>query len=460
MSGPGGSATGSSTSARPPSCTTWPTGPPSGSPTSPPISSPSGAVTNIVPDPSPDAPLWKDGHGASGWGDAAVHVPWELYRATGRTDVLADAVRLDAPLGRLRRRHAPLRAATRRGSSATREPLPHERYLWDTGWHFGEWLEPGTNMDDGLRRPVRRRPRPRRHRLPLPVRGPAGAHRPRSWATPRSPSATARSPRTCSTPGASSSSTTHGHVQPQTQANLVRALAFGLVPDDLRDAGGDRPRRAHPRRGHPPRHRLPGHPVPAPGPGRHRPPRRRLRAAPPGHEPSWLHMTDVGATTMWEDWDGVRADGTAVALAQPLQQGRGHLLPAPLRRRPRTDRARLPARSGSPPHPVAASPGRRATTTRPTGASTSPGPPTPPAPGSSTSPCPPAPRPTCASPTAPPTCSARDPTSAPGPSCELPPTTSRRCRPHATEWAGVRGRDPCGAGRDRVVRHRAQRRLA
>ena len=29
---------------------------------------PSGAVTNIVPDPSPDAPLWKDGHGASGLG--------------------------------------------------------------------------------------------------------------------------------------------------------------------------------------------------------------------------------------------------------------------------------------------------------------------------------------------------------------------------------------------------------
>ena len=38
-----------------------------------------GAVTNIVPDPSPDAPIWTNGHGSSGWGDAAVHVPWELY---------------------------------------------------------------------------------------------------------------------------------------------------------------------------------------------------------------------------------------------------------------------------------------------------------------------------------------------------------------------------------------------
>ncbi len=23
-------------------------------------------------------------------------------------------------------------------------PLPHEEYLWDTGFHFGEWLEPGV----------------------------------------------------------------------------------------------------------------------------------------------------------------------------------------------------------------------------------------------------------------------------------------------------------------------------
>jgi len=52
---------------------------------------PSGAVTNIVPDPSPDAPIWSNGQGSSGWGDAAVHVPWELHLATGRTDVLRDA---------------------------------------------------------------------------------------------------------------------------------------------------------------------------------------------------------------------------------------------------------------------------------------------------------------------------------------------------------------------------------
>ena len=55
-SAPGGWATGSSTSAPPPTSTTSPTGRPSGCSTWPPTSCRAGAVTNIVPDPSPDAP--------------------------------------------------------------------------------------------------------------------------------------------------------------------------------------------------------------------------------------------------------------------------------------------------------------------------------------------------------------------------------------------------------------------
>ena len=127
-------------------------------------------------------PIWPNGHGAAGWGDAAVHVPWELYRTTGRTEVLAD--QFDS----MRRwvDFAAARAATGRHPSRVEQrpdPLPHERYLWDSGWHFGEWLEPGDDMDDRLRPAARRRPRPRRHRLPLPLRRPARRASPTSSAT-------------------------------------------------------------------------------------------------------------------------------------------------------------------------------------------------------------------------------------------------------------------------------------
>ena len=87
-------------------------------------------------------------NGSAGWGDAVVLVPWELYEEYGDTAVLAeswpamvrwldrverDGVRDPAPGPRIER-HA--------------EPLPHEQYLWDTGFHWGEWLEPGGEPSD------------------------------------------------------------------------------------------------------------------------------------------------------------------------------------------------------------------------------------------------------------------------------------------------------------------------
>ena len=86
-------------------------------------------------------------HGSAGWGDAAVIVPWELYRAYGDAADPRRAVGVDDRLARLRgtggrRRAAPVRAAR---SAA---PAAHERYLWDTGFHFGEWKVPGEEITD------------------------------------------------------------------------------------------------------------------------------------------------------------------------------------------------------------------------------------------------------------------------------------------------------------------------
>jgi alpha-L-rhamnosidase len=112
-----------------------------------------------------------------------------------------------------------------------------------------------------------------------------------------------------------------GHIRPATQANLVRALAFGLVPQHLQslaaadlvalicDAGTHL------------------------GTGFLATPFLLPVLADHGHldvayelllqdsEPSWLTMIDRGATTMWELWDGVSADGVATASLNHYSKG-------------------------------------------------------------------------------------------------------------------------------------------
>ena len=173
----------------------------------------SGAVTSIVPDPSPDAPIWRDGHGSAGWGDAAVHVPWELHRATGRTDVLADqfdsmtrwvdfaASRAASGRHRSRRRVAA-------GAGSPRDlPVGHRLALRRMA---------RTRDEHGHRvRPARgRRPRPGGHRLPVPIGRRARPHRRDPRPHRGRPPPTASWPPTCSTPGEPSSSTPTGACSP------------------------------------------------------------------------------------------------------------------------------------------------------------------------------------------------------------------------------------------------------
>lgn len=81
--------------------------------------------------------------GIAGWSDAAVIVPWEIYQATGGAAVLE-------------RSYASMRAwcdsviATARDNRGP-ATIPDEldRHLWNTGFHFGEWLIPSQEQKGG-----------------------------------------------------------------------------------------------------------------------------------------------------------------------------------------------------------------------------------------------------------------------------------------------------------------------
>jgi alpha-L-rhamnosidase len=101
-----------------------------------------GVVPFVVPNIL-DRPLTP----AAAWGDAAVIVPWELHRAYRDRQVLDEL--WPTMVGWLER----YQRMARENRHPTREerrpnPAPHERYLVDTGFHWGEWLVPGEEITD------------------------------------------------------------------------------------------------------------------------------------------------------------------------------------------------------------------------------------------------------------------------------------------------------------------------
>jgi alpha-L-rhamnosidase len=84
----------------------------------------SGAVPFVVPDP-----LGRPTTPAAAWGDAAVIVPWVLYRRYGDVGVLAD-------------QYPSMRAWV----DCLAERAGEDR-LWDQGFQFGDWLDPSAPPD-------------------------------------------------------------------------------------------------------------------------------------------------------------------------------------------------------------------------------------------------------------------------------------------------------------------------
>jgi len=266
-----------------------------------------GRVPNFIPDSFHNV---RDGQygqitGSAGWGDAAVHVPYQLWQSYGDLDVLArqyDSMRawVEFALRTAARGRHPARAA------AWPEPAEHERYLWDTGFHWGEWLEPGADAD-GARGSE------------ADTADVATAYLYRSAATLA---------KTAALLGKSASSAHYrmiaarvrgawqaefvaqdGTVAPATQANLARALAFGLVDNHHQDAvAADLVKLI----------RRAGNHL---GTGFLATPFLLPVLADHGYldvaydlllqttAPSWLHMIQSGATTVWENWEGIDAQG-------------------------------------------------------------------------------------------------------------------------------------------------------
>lgn len=264
---------------------------------------PDGRVTNHVPDPvgtiGMSHPVASFLTGSAGWGDAAVIVPWVSWQAYGDRALLErqfPSMVAWVEFG--------LRAAEG-GRHETREsgrptPAAHERYLWDAGFHWGEWSEPGTDagpifageIDQGHVATAYLH-----HSLTLlaQMSEVLGLDRDAGRFTELA-SLTRSAWRT-------EYLDADGRVEPHTQATLARALAFGLLDGDevdrtvrdlvelIRSTGN---------------HVGTGFlttPFLLPVLADHGRVDVAYDVLLQTSPPSWLAMIDAGATTIWENWD-------------------------------------------------------------------------------------------------------------------------------------------------------------
>ena len=200
--------------------------------TSPPSRAAGGTVSLVVPDVFKyiETPSYFRSRGTAIWSDAAVWVPWALWRAYG--DLGAERT-VDSMIAHVRRV----------------ESLLSPTGVWDTGFQFGDWLDPtrhrtsrsAAKADNGVVATAclyRHRPHAHRDGRPLEAAG--------CRALQSSPSA--RELR--------STSTTSRRRHHPSDAHTVYALAivFGLLDDEERGwreaagGAGGRERQPHPDR--------------------------------------------------------------------------------------------------------------------------------------------------------------------------------------------------------------------
>lgn len=281
-----------------------------------------GAVCNFIPEPAdfsdPTTAWWRDLQGSAGWGDAVVHVPWQLYRSTGDAGILEAFFE---PMRRWVDFAAASAASGRHANRVAARPVAasHEPYVWDTGFHFGEWNEPGA--EEG-----------QIDRIRVMDHGPtATAFLFRSSdelaqiaaVLGKQDEAILYEELAAKVKEAWQQEfvTPDGHLTVPTQANLVRALAFDLAPVALREQLMDDlvatvlAADTHLATG------FLATPFLLPTLADNGRPDLAFALLTRRTFPSWLGMLDAGATTIWEGWDSLKPDGSVTSSLNHFSMG-------------------------------------------------------------------------------------------------------------------------------------------
>jgi len=251
-------------------------------------------VPNVVKDGGGTG--WSDGYGATGWADASVIIPWEVYQSFGDTRILENQYE------------------SMKGWEEYMVLHSGERYIFDYGFHFGDWLAFAEYMS---------------YYYNAPDYGYAGANTDKDLlATCYFYYTTGLMSKIASILGKAEDSKRYASIQPKikaafakeflssngrltsnTQAAYVVALSFGLVPDNMKQIASQRLAADVLHFGHLTTGFL-GTPLICKALSDNAHPELAFMLLFNKKYPSWLYPITKGATTIWERWDCIKPDGT------------------------------------------------------------------------------------------------------------------------------------------------------
>jgi alpha-L-rhamnosidase len=87
-------------------------------------------------------PIQGGSHTSAGWGDACIIIPWTLYQTYGAVRVLAENYSTMSRWLAYVQKEAETGIPEHRQGNLTPQARARQRYLWNTGFHFGDWLIP------------------------------------------------------------------------------------------------------------------------------------------------------------------------------------------------------------------------------------------------------------------------------------------------------------------------------
>jgi len=277
-----------------------------------------GCVPNWVPDTTRyyDDKVMAMLTGSAGWGDAAVIVPWTLYQCYGDPGILEEqyeSMRAWVEYERAHARDVNWSKVIHPAYWFDRARQARQPYIWDTRYHWGEWLEPGDGYGLGQFAGMLKR---RIFSVPL-VATAYYAYSTRLLAEIAHLLGKEEDAREYGELAAAIAAAyadefvgPDARIEPHKQASYVRALALDLLPQDQRRAALVHLVRLIEEAGV---HLGTGflstpfllHVLSEGG-------RLDLAYALLVQDtiPSWLYAVTKGATTIWESWEGVKEDGS------------------------------------------------------------------------------------------------------------------------------------------------------